>query len=237
MYGASPHRSSGSTPRSSPPARARWHRTARPPGCGVCRGPRTSAVDLILPKRTHRRAGGRRDRAPAAGPARPQPVAQGRDPHHEHPAHAVRPRRSRRRSGARSGRARRDDGHGVAGRSRRRRSSATAHRRPGVPALREALGDWVLDGKPVDSVLEPAMRRLLDAPPPPAGRVPPAARRRRGRLPHRRQPVDPGVRRLGDPRPRPSPVRAGPHRDADLAALGFVVLRFTYRSIVRRPTR
>ena len=26
-------------------------------------------------------------------------------------------------------------------------------------------------------------------------------------------------------------------RDADLAALGFVVLRFTYRSIVKRPAR
>ena len=33
--------------------------------------------------------------------------------------------------------------------------------RPGVPALREALADWVLDGKPVDSILEPAMHRLL----------------------------------------------------------------------------
>ena len=35
--------------------------------------------------------------------------------------------------------------------------------RPGVPALRDALDEWVLDGKPVDSVLEPAMRRLLAA--------------------------------------------------------------------------
>ena len=33
--------------------------------------------------------------------------------------------------------------------------------RPGVPALRAALAEWVLDGKPVDSILEPAMRRLL----------------------------------------------------------------------------
>jgi len=41
--------------------------------------------------------------------------------------------------------------------------------RPGVPALRDALGEWVLDGKPVDSVLEPAMRRLLER-----HRLPPA---------------------------------------------------------------
>ncbi len=32
--------------------------------------------------------------------------------------------------------------------------------RHGVPAFREALDEWVIDGKPVDSVLEPAMRRL-----------------------------------------------------------------------------
>ena len=40
--------------------------------------------------------------------------------------------------------------------------------RHGVPAFRDALDDWVLDGKPVDSVLEPAMRRLVaeyDLPP------------------------------------------------------------------------
>jgi hypothetical protein len=33
--------------------------------------------------------------------------------------------------------------------------------RAGVPALRDALDDWVIDGKPVDSVLEPAMRKLV----------------------------------------------------------------------------
>ena len=34
--------------------------------------------------------------------------------------------------------------------------------RPGVPALRAVLDDWVLDSKPVDSILEPMMRRVLD---------------------------------------------------------------------------
>ena len=33
--------------------------------------------------------------------------------------------------------------------------------RHGVPAFRDALDEWVLDGKPTDSVLEPAMRRLI----------------------------------------------------------------------------
>ena len=31
--------------------------------------------------------------------------------------------------------------------------------RHGVPAFRDALDEWVIDGKPADSVLEPAMRR------------------------------------------------------------------------------
>ena len=33
--------------------------------------------------------------------------------------------------------------------------------RHGVPAFRDALDEWVIDGKPVDSVLEPAMRALV----------------------------------------------------------------------------
>ena len=33
--------------------------------------------------------------------------------------------------------------------------------RHGVPAFRAALDDWVLDGKPVDSILEPMMMRVL----------------------------------------------------------------------------
>jgi very-short-patch-repair endonuclease len=35
--------------------------------------------------------------------------------------------------------------------------------RAGVPALRDALDEWVIDEKPVDSVLEPAMRKLIRA--------------------------------------------------------------------------
>lgn len=33
--------------------------------------------------------------------------------------------------------------------------------RAGVPALRDALAEWIVDGKPADSKLEPKMRRLL----------------------------------------------------------------------------
>ncbi|MDF2732265.1 MAG: hypothetical protein K0S92_896 [Desertimonas sp.] len=44
------------------------------------------------------------------------------------------------------------------------RAAVDVHARrglPGVPALRAALDDWELDGKPVDSILEPMMRRVL----------------------------------------------------------------------------
>jgi very-short-patch-repair endonuclease len=109
--------------------------------------------------------------------------------------------------------------------------------RPGVPALREALGDWVLDGKPVDSVLEPAMARLLTEhglPPAEFHAViggyevdflitgSPLVLECDGWTTHGRD-------RRQFERDRT--------RDADLAALGHVVLRFTYRAIVTRPAR
>jgi very-short-patch-repair endonuclease len=109
--------------------------------------------------------------------------------------------------------------------------------RPGVPALREALADWVLDGKPVDSILEPAMRRLLaDHELPPAEFHPiiggyevdfriiasPIVLECDGWATH-------GLKKEQFERDRT--------RDADLGALGFVVLRFTYRAIVKRPRK
>ena len=109
--------------------------------------------------------------------------------------------------------------------------------RPGVPALRDALGDWVLDGKPVDSVLEPAMARLLA---------------RHGLPPAEFHAVIGGYEVdflvTGSPlvlecdgwtthgRDR-GQFERDRTRDADLAALGYVVLRFTYRAIVTRPAR
>jgi very-short-patch-repair endonuclease len=109
--------------------------------------------------------------------------------------------------------------------------------RPGVPALRDALDEWELDGKPVDSVLEPAMRRLLLR-----ARLPPAEFHALvggwevdflvtgspivlecdGWTAH-------GLDRAQFQRDR--------ERDATLAALGFVVLRFTFRDITTHADR
>ena len=186
-------------------AAARWRRTARRPW-------------LWGMPRPDRRAG-RRDPAAArrAGDASPAPSSTG-------PATSSTSRRPARPAsattnilrtlcdlgaarpgrGARRRRPRRDDG----ARPPRRRCAggdppARAAGRPGVPALRDALGDWVLDGKPVDSVLEPAMRAAAAAARPAAGRVPPVHRRLRGRLPRHRQPARPRVRRLDHARARP----------------------------------
>ncbi len=107
--------------------------------------------------------------------------------------------------------------------------------RPGVPALRDALDDWVLDGKPVDSVLEPAMRRLLEAHHLPRAEFHP----RIGGYEVDFRVVDSplvlecdGWATHGREKRQFERDRT---RDAELAALGFVVLRFTYRAIVSRP--
>lgn len=107
--------------------------------------------------------------------------------------------------------------------------------RPGIAALREAVDAWAVDAKPADSVLEPAMRRLVD----------------RYRLP----PVEFHPRVLGwevDFRVVGTPVilecdgwafhgldrerfERDRERDAQLVAAGWIVVRFTYRSIMNRP--
>jgi very-short-patch-repair endonuclease len=107
--------------------------------------------------------------------------------------------------------------------------------RRGVAALRAAIADWSIEGKPADSVLETVMARLV-------------AR-------HRLPPVEfhpviegyevdfrvcgtpvilecdgweyHGLDRSGFERDR--------ERDADLIAAGWIVVRFTYRAIVSRP--
>ena len=192
-------------------ARARWPRTARRRGCGGCPDPTTSAVDLH--------------------PAHPHPpcTVAGATVHRPRDLLDLNPSR---KDGIRTTNILRTlcdlgavdpaavpgaVGHVVTTGMASPAALVAAikrhgrHGRPGVPALREALGEWVLDGKPVDSVLEPAMRRLLDR-----HRLPPAEFHPRigGYEVDFRvvdSPLDPGVRRLGDPRPRPSPVRAGPH--------------------------
>ncbi len=109
--------------------------------------------------------------------------------------------------------------------------------RPGVPALREALDDWVLDGKPVDSVLEPAMRKLLAA-----HQLPPAE----FHAVIAGYEVDFWI--VGSPlvlecdgwdshgRNRRQ-FEADRTKDTELAAIGYLVLRFTYRAIVKRPAQ
>ena len=107
--------------------------------------------------------------------------------------------------------------------------------RHGVPAFREALDEWVIDGKPVDSVLEPAMRRLRQA--------------------HRLPPMEfhavicgyevdfwivaspvvlecDGWDTHGRNRAQFERDRI---RDAHLATEGYITVRFTYRQLTQRP--
>ena len=107
--------------------------------------------------------------------------------------------------------------------------------RHGVPAFRTALDDWVLDGKPVDSVLEPAMRRLLVA-----HGLPPA----QFHAVLCGYEVDFWI--IGSPivlecdgwdshgRDR-TQFERDRVRDAELAAAGHITVRFTYRQLMRRP--
>ena len=107
--------------------------------------------------------------------------------------------------------------------------------RHGVRALRNAIDDWSLDSKPADSVLEPAFQRLVD---------------RYGLPPVEFHPIVGGrevdFRIVGTPiviecdgwtyhgrsRGQFERDRAS---DAEFAAHGWIVLRFTYRRITSRP--
>jgi very-short-patch-repair endonuclease len=117
------------------------------------------------------------------------------------------------------------------------RSAVEVHARRGrrgVPAFRRALEEWVIDGKPVDSVLEPAMARLVKT-----YRLPPVEF----------HPIVGGYEvdfrvigtdiilecdgweTHGRNRRRFEKDRT---RDAELVALGNIVVRFTYWAITRR---
>ncbi len=109
--------------------------------------------------------------------------------------------------------------------------------RAGVPALRDALDDWVIDGKPVDSVLEPAMQKLVNKYGLPAVEFHPIVGGYE---------VDfrvagtniilecDGWETHGRNRQRFEQHKS---RDADLIALGNIVVRFTYRAITRRAAK
>jgi len=104
-----------------------------------------------------------------------------------------------------------------------------------VTAFRSALDDWVIDGKPVDSVLEPTMQQLLTC-----HRLPPAQFHARiGRYE-----VDfwfpdtpivlecDGWEHHGRERRTFESDRV---RNAELTGLGFITVRFTYRQLTRQP--
>jgi very-short-patch-repair endonuclease len=116
--------------------------------------------------------------------------------------------------------------------------AAAEHARPGrsgVAAIRDAIADWSIDHKPADSILETAFARLAE----------------RYELPQLEfHPVIDGIE--VDFRARNTPViiecdgwayhgRERQHferdrqRDAKLIGAGWVVLRFTYRSIITQP--
>jgi very-short-patch-repair endonuclease len=109
--------------------------------------------------------------------------------------------------------------------------------RHGVPAFRRALEEWVIDGKPVDSVLESAMHRLVRT-----YKLPPVEF----------HPIVGGYevdfRVVGadiilecDGWQSHGLNRRQFHRDrgrdAELVALGNVVVRFTYRGITREAAK
>ncbi len=109
--------------------------------------------------------------------------------------------------------------------------------RHGVPAFRAALEEWVIDGKPVDSVLEPAMRRLFVR-----HRLPPVEFHPRiGGLE-----VD--FRIVGTPivlecdgwefhAKTPAQQARDAARDAHLTEHGHISVRFTYHQIVREHAK
>ncbi len=111
----------------------------------------------------------------------------------------------------------------------------TRRGRHGVPAFRAALDDWVIDGKPADSVLEPAMRALVAS-----YGLPPVEFHR---VIHGYE-VDfwvidsqivlecDGWDSHGRNRLRFERDRV---RDGELTAAGYITVRFTYRHITREP--
>ena len=109
------------------------------------------------------------------------------------------------------------------------------HGRTGIVALRTALDEWSIDGKPADSLLEKTMKRLID---------------RHGLPPVEFHPTIEGHEvdfRVVGARVilecdgwtyhglQQSTFERDHDRDADLVAAGWIVVRFTYRAITTRP--
>jgi very-short-patch-repair endonuclease len=109
------------------------------------------------------------------------------------------------------------------------------HGRAGIVALREAVADWSIDRKPSDSVLEQAMHRLINRHHLPAVEFHPIICGHEVDFRVSGTPIIlecdgwtyHGLQRSTFERDR--------DRDADLIAAGWIVVRFTYRSITMRP--
>lgn len=108
--------------------------------------------------------------------------------------------------------------------------------RAGIVAVRDAIDDWSLDGKPTDSLLETTMRRLLTRYDLPAVEFHPVI-----------EGYEVDFRVVGTPviiecdgwayhGLERSNFERDRERDALLVAAGWIVLRFTYRAITTRPT-
>ena len=109
------------------------------------------------------------------------------------------------------------------------------HGRAGIVALREAVAEWSIDRKPTDSTLERTMYRLIATHGLPAVEFHPVVRGNEVDFRVCGTPIIlecdgwtyHGLERSTFERDR--------ERDADLAADGWIVLRFTYRAITMRP--
>ena len=200
-------RSSRSPRRRLPQDRGRWHHIARRSTCGASRDRSDDPPELILPQRSrqatldgvivHRPRDLRdlgavmRSGIPTTKLLRALCDLGAVDPEGVHPA----------------------VGHVVTNRLASPNSILTAIRmhgrrgRPGVPALREALEDWMVDGKFLDSELERRMKRLVKRHKLPSIEFHPTILRLRGRLPRRWHGDPARVRRLGVPRQAPSSIR------------------------------
>ncbi len=107
--------------------------------------------------------------------------------------------------------------------------------RAGITALRDAIDEWSIDSRPADSVLEPAMRKLVQRYGLPDIEFHPTIEGREVDFRFTGTPVIVecdgwayhGLQREQFERDRT--------RDAMLIAAGWIILRFTYRSITGRP--
>ncbi len=117
-------------------------------------------------------------------------------------------------------------------------STLVAHARrgrSGVSELRRAIDDWSLDAKPADSVLEPAMSRIVHRYGLPAVEFHATVGGREVDFWVIGTPIViecDGWRYHGKQREQFERDRAN---DAEFAAHGWIVLRFTYRKITTRP--